>query len=1169
MTRTLMLSRNLRNAAAPATALLAALALGACSSQQDSGAPGPDAKSVQGMASKGPLNGATVQLFALDAAGFASGAAITGSVITLSGGGFSINFSQAPAAPLLAKACGGSYVDESDPEPVLANKRKVTLGSTDCLESVLSLGQTTLAITPYSNALLLKARQEAGGANFLLYYESLLDQATVAYGFDVTAVLPQAPLTPDLGANSDSIDYGLMLGGSANAINAITVGVGRALPDFATIQAFIKDFSDGELDGLRFGTPLFVNSQPVPDVDLNNEIRRFRNNNFDAYGGANAPVLDEAALSAPANVPNQPPLACTPPPSGMAAWLPGDGNTFDIQTGNHGSALGSLGFNTGKVGPAFDFNGTDAVLTVPDNNFNSVTGDLTIDAWVNLRSLPAPGSFAPLVSKWNDQGGSNERSYLLEVTDAGSVFFYISMDGQPGVNGVLSSTSLPLNQFTHVAAVYDSTALTLTLYFDGVQVGQTIGTFTSIYDGAAPLLIGAGDTNGAASRLFSNALIDEVEIFNRALLPSEVQNIFNAGASGKCKPPANSDFDGDGLTHSQEMTLGTNPNNPDTDGDGLPDGAEVNTFGTSASNPDTDGDFVGDALEIEVASNPLTANAVIFVNAGASCGGTCNGLSWSTAFPNQSAVPAAVGTGAATPANQVFVLYALGTYGTLTLDNVSNVSVIGSLGAGIFKPARPATTRFDGANANRPLTLSRAFDVLVSDIEFTNGNAVIGGGVRIDNTPGISGNVALRRVAIINNQATDDGGGFAAYTGTVKIRESRISNNKVIGPSGPRGGGLVFVGNSIRIENSSISGNRADGTTGGAQGGGIAFQSTSAVMENSIIANNIVTGAVNISGGGIFSNSSSLDLQHSKILANQSSGSGGGAYVSNGTGSALILFNNLIVGNLAADAAGAGGGLFMGGSNPAITNVHSNTMAYNQAATSAGGAGGGGYFAQNGNVDFIHNIFWFNDNGTVGGTLEAGDNLADVAGGGALSYSSNNVNDISNPGGINANPLFTQGFYLTQAGNPSVNGSTIATGPGAPFTTDPSGAPDVPASSLDIGFHYQRASAGALNLVDSPNTLVCPASSTRQIEIIPRFTNAMDGDPSHIVVAKITSGIAATLTSLTTLSPQGIGSVLTKDLGNGRYEFTVSGGSVGTSTVTIYVDDQPTTTIDITYTNGC
>jgi hypothetical protein len=45
------------------------------------------------------------------------------------------------------------------------------------------------------------------------------------------------------------------------------------------------------------------------------------------------------------------------------------------------------------------------------------------------------------------------------------------------------------------------------------------------------LIIGGcpGNPNGC------NTIIDEVEIFNRALTPDELKRIFKAGSAGKCK----------------------------------------------------------------------------------------------------------------------------------------------------------------------------------------------------------------------------------------------------------------------------------------------------------------------------------------------------------------------------------------------------------------------------------------------------------------------------------------------------------------------------------------------------------------------------------------------------------------------------------------------------------
>lgn len=69
------------------------------------------------------------------------------------------------------------------------------------------------------------------------------------------------------------------------------------------------------------------------------------------------------------------------------------------------------------------------------------------------------------------------------------------------------------------------------------------------------------------------------------------------------------DSDGDGLTDSEEQTLGTDPNNPDTDGDGLSDGAEVNVHGTDPLDADSDNDGFTDGAEVTAGSDSLDPNS--------------------------------------------------------------------------------------------------------------------------------------------------------------------------------------------------------------------------------------------------------------------------------------------------------------------------------------------------------------------------------------------------------------------------------------------------------------------------------------------------------------------------------------------------------------------------------
>ena len=58
------------------------------------------------------------------------------------------------------------------------------------------------------------------------------------------------------------------------------------------------------------------------------------------------------------------------------------------------------------------------------------------------------------------------------------------------------------------------------------------------------------------------------------------------------------DADGEGLTDSEEMNLGTDPHNPDTDGDGLNDYEEVRVYASDPMKADTDGDNLLDYDEV-------------------------------------------------------------------------------------------------------------------------------------------------------------------------------------------------------------------------------------------------------------------------------------------------------------------------------------------------------------------------------------------------------------------------------------------------------------------------------------------------------------------------------------------------------------------------------------------
>ena len=92
----------------------------------------------------------------------------------------------------------------------------------------------------------------------------------------------------------------------------------------------------------------------------------------------------------------------------------------------------------------------------------------------------------------------------------------------------MSTTSATTGTWFHIAAV--KSAAEIAIYVNGVnEASKPTTTFTDTH--SSSLLIGANALEGA----YLNGLIDEVEIFNRALSASEIQAIVNAGSAGKCK----------------------------------------------------------------------------------------------------------------------------------------------------------------------------------------------------------------------------------------------------------------------------------------------------------------------------------------------------------------------------------------------------------------------------------------------------------------------------------------------------------------------------------------------------------------------------------------------------------------------------------------------------------
>jgi len=229
---------------------------------------------------------------------------------------------------------------------------------------------------------------------------------------------------------------------------------------------------------------------------------------------------------------------CVQPPAGIVGWWPGNGDAKDVVGGNHGTPLNGAAFAPGLVGEAISLDGLNAYVEVQDSPSFTLSS-ITIDAWVKPNSVI--GSLHPIVAKYNaslpDPTGVSWS--FLGAGNAGLVFVaYQSLMVYRGVESDMAV--LTPGVWQHVAATFDDQTQAITLYVNGVPVPATLisgSTQVAINDSVTPVDFGTLiNMQGGLNGLW-DGLMDEVDIFNRALSASEVQAIYQAGVGGKCLPP--------------------------------------------------------------------------------------------------------------------------------------------------------------------------------------------------------------------------------------------------------------------------------------------------------------------------------------------------------------------------------------------------------------------------------------------------------------------------------------------------------------------------------------------------------------------------------------------------------------------------------------------------------
>ncbi len=202
---------------------------------------------------------------------------------------------------------------------------------------------------------------------------------------------------------------------------------------------------------------------------------------------------------------------------------PADGALDSSYYQNHGSAPAASqpALVTGYIGSAYDFDGADDYISIPDHSSLDVD-HITLATWIFVNQYKDDQR---IISK---EVGTTSGAYpysiytlLLNGTDEKHLQFRLGIDNERYM--ITSPNEIPLQQWTHIAATYDGSKAVLYIngQVDHIQYGIN-----------GPIMHNDNDLYIGNSQFYSrgfDGIIDEVRLYNTALSDQDIANIVANG----------------------------------------------------------------------------------------------------------------------------------------------------------------------------------------------------------------------------------------------------------------------------------------------------------------------------------------------------------------------------------------------------------------------------------------------------------------------------------------------------------------------------------------------------------------------------------------------------------------------------------------------------------------
>jgi len=200
---------------------------------------------------------------------------------------------------------------------------------------------------------------------------------------------------------------------------------------------------------------------------------------------------------------------------GYWAFNEGAGTSAADSSGNGNNGTVPAGaWTTGRVGPyALNLTGANFVTVTPPVIDSSQS--YSVAAWVKPNNLTGTQTIASI-------DGTTISPFYLSMSSGVLQFTVRNSDSVGSTATIIAGGTATVGTWTHLVAVYDNVAHTITLYQNGVLQSST--AFNSPWKATGNTVIGRAKWNGGPVD-FVNGAIDEVHFYDRALTATEAANL--------------------------------------------------------------------------------------------------------------------------------------------------------------------------------------------------------------------------------------------------------------------------------------------------------------------------------------------------------------------------------------------------------------------------------------------------------------------------------------------------------------------------------------------------------------------------------------------------------------------------------------------------------------------